>query len=66
MLQRSIVSKGDVGLFDSQFLAKRGPRCEAMWLTIPQSAGQFAPKMSKVACHRRLLGGLEVVKCAKR
>ena len=68
MLQRSIVSKGDVGLFDCQF--QRGPffsckerRCEALWLTIPQKCGSVRTRdvkggMPQDASWR--LGGGEV------
>ena len=55
---------GDVGLIDSQFLTNRG----SLWWEREASKRMSHQKvgMSKVAYHRMLVGGLDVVKRAKR
>ena len=60
---------GDVGLFDSQFLPNRGRSCEKGYIgngTHNSSKRMSHQKvgMSKVAYHRMLVGGLDVVKRA--
>ena len=55
---------GDVGLFDSQFLTNRGSlMCER---EISKRMSHHKVGMSKVAYHRLLVEGLDVVKRAKR